>query len=117
MNPSYPDKSNVPAEVLENEKKIMISQMAEDPKMKGKPEQVLAKIVEGKIGKYFSENCLLQQSFVKDDSLSVEKYVAGVAKSVGATATVVDFIRFEKGEGIEKKADNFADEVASMMGK
>ncbi len=117
MNPAYLDKSQVSDDILENEKKIMLAQMAEDPKMKGKPEQVMAKIVEGKLGKYYSENCLLQQAFVKDGDVTVEKYVENAAKSVGATAKVVDFVRFEKGEGIEKKEDNFADEVASMMNK
>ena len=93
----------------------MLSQMAEDPKMANKPEAVLAKIVEGKVGKYYSENCLLEQSFVKDDKVSVGKYVENTAKELGGSIKVVQFVRYEKGEGIQKREDNFADEVASMM--
>ncbi|MDE7137749.1 MAG: elongation factor Ts, partial [Ruminococcus sp.] len=80
-----------------------------------KPEQVRAKIVEGKIGKYYSENCLLEQAFVKDDKLSVQGYVDAEAKKLGASIKVVDVIRYERGEGIEKKEDNLADEVAKMI--
>ena len=78
----------------------MLAQMAEDPKMANKPEQVKHKIIDGKIGKYYSENCLLEQAFVKDDKVSVGKYV--------------EYVRFERGEGVEKKEENFADEVAAM---
>lgn len=115
MNPAYLDKASVPASVIESEKAIMMSQMAEDPKMASKPEQVRAKIVEGKIGKYYTENCLMHQAFVKDGDMTVEKYVAGVAKSLGGSIKVVSFVRFEKGEGLQKKEDNFAAEVASMV--
>ena len=115
MSPSYLDEASVPAEVLEKEKAILIAQMKEDPKMAGKPEQVLAKIVEGKIGKYYKENCLLDQAFVKDGDISVSKYVANVAKELGADIKVTGFVRFAKGEGIEKKADDFASEIASMV--
>ncbi len=115
MNASYLDRDHVPAEVLENEKKIMLAQMAEDPKMKGKPEQVLAKIVEGKVGKYYSENCLVDQEFIKDGDLTVGKYVDKCAKELGGRIKVVDYVRYERGEGIQKKEDNFADEVASMI--
>ena len=115
MNASYLDRDHVPAEVLENEKKIMLAQMAEDPKMKGKPEQVLAKIVEGKIGKYYSENCLVDQEFIKDGDLTVGKYVDKCAKELGGSIKIADYVRYERGEGIQKKEDNFADEVASMI--
>lgn len=115
MNPAYLDKEAVPESALEEEKKIMLAQMAEDPKMANKPEQVKAKIVEGKIGKYYSENCLLEQAFVKDDKVSVGKHVEAVAKELGGSIKVVDYVRFERGEGIEKKEDNFAEEVASMI--
>ena len=113
--PQYLDEASVPAEVLEKEKSILVAQMKEDPKMANKPEQVLAKIVEGKIGKYYKENCLLDQEFVKDGDLTVAKYVAGVAKDLGADVKVLGFTRFEKGEGLEKKADDFAAEVAGMV--
>lgn len=92
----------------------MLAQMAEDPKMANKPEQVKHKIIDGKIGKYYSENCLLEQAFVKDDKVSVGKYVESVAKKLGGKIDVVEYIRFERGEGVEKKEENFADEVAAM---
>lgn len=114
-NPQYLDKDSVPAEVLEKEKAILVAQMKEDPKMANKPEQVLAKIVEGKIGKFYKENCLVEQDFVKDGDLTVAKYVAGVAKELGADIKVLGFTRFEKGEGLEKKVDDFAAEVAGMV--
>ena len=113
--PQYLDEASVPAEVLEKEKAILVAQMKEDPKMANKPEQVLTKIVEGKIGKYYKENCLLEQEFVKDGDFTVAKYVAGVAKDLGADVKVLGFTRFEKGEGLEKKADDFAAEVAGMV--
>ncbi len=115
MNPSYLDRASVPDNALEEEKKIMLAQMAEDPKMANKPEQVKVKIVEGKIGKFYSENCLLEQAFVKDDKQTVGKYVEAAAKELGGSIKVVDYVRFERGEGVEKKEDNFADEVASMI--
>ncbi len=111
MNPPYLKREDVPAEVLENEKKIILAQMAEDPKMANKPEQVKEKIAEGKVGKYYSENCLLEQTFVKDSSMNVTQYVESIAKG----AKIVEFVRFERGEGIEKRVDNFADEIASMI--
>ena len=115
LNPAYMDRTQVPAEVIEKEKEIMMAQMADDPKMANKPEQVRAKIVEGKVGKYYKENCLLEQAFVKDDKVSVSEYVAAEAKKLGGNIGVVDVIRFERGEGVEKKEENFADEIASMI--
>ncbi len=117
MNPGYLDEASVPAEVIEKEKQILIAQMKEDPKMANKPEQVLGKIVEGKISKYYKENCLLNQEFVRSDLFegAVSGYVASVAKALGADIKVTTFVRFEKGEGIEKKQDDFAAEIASMM--
>lgn len=115
MNPSYLNAEAVPTEVIAQEKEIMLKQMAEDPKMANKPEQVLAKIVDGKVGKYYTENCLLEQAFVKDDKVSVAKHVEAVAKELGGSIKVVDFVRYEKGEGIQKREDNFADEVANMV--
>lgn len=115
MNPAYLDRTKVPADVLENEKMIMLAQMAEDPKMANKPAAVLEKIVEGKVGKYYSENCLVDQEFVKDGDFTVGKYVEKCAKELGGSIKVVDYVRYERGEGIAKKTDNFADEVASMI--
>ena len=117
LKPPYLNREAVPAEVIESEKKIMIARMDEDPKMAKMPEQVKAKIVEGKVGKYYSENCLLDQEFVKDGSFTVQKYVDHCAKEANTTIKVVDYVCFERGEGVEKKEDNFADEVASMMNK
>ena len=115
LNTPYLDEASVPAEVIEHEKSIMVDQMKNDPKMANKPEQVLQKIVEGKIGKYYKENCLLDQEFVKDNSLTVGKYTEATAKKLGGSIAVKKFIRFEKGEGIEKRQDDFAAEVASMV--
>ena len=115
LNPRFWDKSQVTQEVLDEEKKIMMVQMANDPKMASKPEAVREKIVMGKLNKFYAENCLLQQEFVKDNSLTVEKYIASAAKALGGTVTFKDAVRFEKGEGIEKKQENFAAEIASMV--
>ncbi len=111
MNPPYLCREDVPASVLEEEKKIILAQMAEDPKMASKPDQVKEKIAAGKVGKYYSENCLLEQTFVKDSSMNVQQYVDSIAKG----AKIVEFVRYERGEGIEKRVDNFADEIASMI--
>ncbi len=115
MNPPYLKREDVPAAVLDEEKKIILAQMAEDPKMANKPEQVKEKIAAGKVGKYYGENCLLEQAFVKENKETVQSYVDGVAKAAGTTIAITDFVRFERGEGIEKKADNFAEEIASMI--
>ena len=115
LNPRFWDKSQVTQDVLDEEKKIMMVQMANDPKMASKPEQVREKIVVGKLNKFYAENCLLQQEFVKDNSMSVEQYIASAAKAAGGKVTFKDAIRFEKGEGIEKKQENFAEEIASMV--
>ena len=109
INPLYLSKDTVPAEDVEKEKNIILAQIKEDPKNANKPENILEKMVGGKINKFFEQNCLLQQEFVKDSDFKVEAYLA--SKGV----KLVDFIRFEKGEGIEKKVDNFAEEVASMI--
>ena len=115
LNPRFWDKSQVTQDVLDEEKKIMMVQMANDPKMASKPEAVREKIVMGKLNKFYAENCLLQQEFVKDNTMSVEKYIASAAKALGGTVTFKDAVRFEKGEGIEKKQENFAAEIASMV--
>ena len=115
LNPRFWDKFQVGQDVLDEEKKIMMVQMENDPKMASKPEAVREKIVMGKLNKFYSENCLLQQEFVKDNSMSVEQYIASAAKAAGGKVTFKDAIRFEKGEGIEKKQENFAEEIASMV--
>ena len=115
LNPRFWDKSQVTQDVLDEEKKIMMVQMENDPKMANKPEQVREKIVMGKLNKFYAENCLMQQEFVKDNSMTVEKYLESAAKALGGSIKFVDAIRFEKGEGIEKKEENFAAEIASMI--
>lgn len=93
----------------------MMVQMANDPKMAAKPEKVREGIVTGKLRKFYEENCLLQQSFVKDGSMSVEAYIASAAKAAGGSVKFLTAVRFEKGEGIEKKQENFAEEIAKLQ--
>ena len=114
-NPGYVDEASVPAEVVAKEKEIMLAQMAGDPKTANKPEAVKQKMIEGKIKKFFKENCLVDQEFVKDSDLTVAQYTAKVAKDLGGDIKIVKFTRFQKGEGLEKRADDFAAEVASMV--
>lgn len=109
INPLYLSKEVVPAEDVEKEKHIIIAQIKEDPKNASKPDAIIEKMVGGKINKFYEQNCLLQQEFVKDGDFKVEAYLA--SKGV----KLVNFVRFEKGEGLEKKEENFADEVASMI--
>ena len=117
LNPRFWDKAQVTQEVLDEEKKVMLAQMENDPKMANKPEQVREKIVMGKLNKFYAENCLLQQDSVRADVFeeSVEAYIAHVAKELGGEIKFKDAVRFEKGEGIEKKQENFADEIASLV--
>ena len=112
LNPRFWDKSLVTDEILEEEKKVLVAQMDNDPKMAAKPAQVKEKIAAGKLGKFFEENCLLQQAFVKDGSMTVEQYIATASKGA---VKFLDAVRFERGEGIEKKQDNFAEEVAAQI--
>ena len=114
-NPGYLCEAEVPASVIEKEKEILLAQISNDPKLAGKPEPVKVKMVEGKIGKFYKENCLVDQAYVKEPDISVSKYVENTAKELGADIEIVKFVRFEKGEGLEKRADDFAAEVASMM--
>ena len=116
LNPRFWDKSEVSEEVLAEEKRILVAQMDNDEKMASKPQQVKEKIAAGKMNKFFEENCLLQQAFVKDGSVSVEQYAAAAAKAMGGSVKFVGAVRFEKGEGIEKKVDDFAAEVAAAAG-
>lgn len=115
MNPGFRDKSDVDPSVIEKEKEILMVQAKEDPKNANKPENIIEKMILGRVGKFYEENCLLQQAFVKGDKISVEQHVAEVAKSVGGKIAITAFTRFEKGEGIEKKQDDFAAEIASLV--
>ena len=109
-NPSYLNKEEVPAEVLEKEKEILTQQAINE----GKPAAIAEKMVAGRIAKYYKENCLVEQAFVKDDKQSITAYTNATAKALGGDIKIVAFTRFEKGEGIEKKVDDFAAEVAAM---
>ena len=115
LNPRFWDKSDVTDAVMAEEKKIALALMDQDEKMASKPLAVKEKIVMGKLNKFYEENCLLQQEFVKDGSMSVEKYIAAAAKALGGSVKFVKAVRFMKGEGIEKKVEDFAAEVAAQM--
>ena len=117
MSPAYLDEAAVPAEVIEHEKSILASQMKEDPKMASKPDAVLAKIAAGKMGKYYKENCLVDQEFVRSDLFQgdVKAYVNSVAKELGTEIKINGFIRMTRGEGLEKREVNFAEEIAKQI--
>jgi len=116
LNPLYLSKESVPAADVEKEKEVQIALIKQDPKNANKPEQIVEKMVEGKLRKFFEENCLLQQAFVKDGDISVGQYIENCAKAAGGSLKLVEYTRFEKGEGLQKREDDFAAEVASMMG-
>lgn len=115
INPLYLTDSEVSADVIEKEKEILSAQIANDEKLKNKPEQIIAKMVDGRISKYYKENCLLNQEFVKDSSMTVAQYTEETAKKLGGSIKIKSFVRYEKGDGLEKREDNFADEVAGMI--
>ncbi len=110
LGTQYLNRDEVPAEVIEHEKEVMRAEVINS----GKPEAIADKIVMGKINKFYKENCLVDQEFVKDSKQTVKQYVDSVAKALGAKITIKEFVRFEKGEGLEKRQDDFAAEVASM---
>jgi elongation factor Ts len=109
--PLYVKADEVPASVLEHEKEILLAQIQNDPKLANKPQQIIEKMVEGKVKKYYEENCILNQAFVKDPSLTIANLLAK------ESSTVIKFTRFEMGEGLEKKNEDFAAEVAAQMKK
>ena len=113
----YLDRDSVPASVIEEEKNILMAQIANDPANAKKPAQIIEKMVSGRIGKFYDNNCLLDMSYVKDDEIKVGKYVENTAKELGAAIKVTGFHRFEKGEGIQKREENFADEIAKLTNK
>ena len=110
----YLNRESVPASVIEEEKSILMAQIANDPANAKKPAQIIEKMVTGRIGKFYDNNCLLDMSYVKDDEIKVGKYVENTAKELGAAITVTGFYRFEKGEGIQKREENFAEEIAKL---
>ncbi|MGI6038919.1 MAG: elongation factor Ts [Clostridiales bacterium] len=113
MRPRYLNADEVDEETIEEEKRILMAQTLQE----GKPEAIAEKIVAGRIKKFYEEYCLLNQAFVKESKQTVGEHIESVAKELGGTISVVRFVRYEKGEGIEKRSDNLADEVAKMVGK
>ena len=119
LNPKYIDRSEVSAEYIAHEKEILLAQIMNDPKESQKPEKVINGMIEGRVNKELKEICLVDQVYVKaeDGKQTVGKYLEAVSKEVGAKVAVKKFIRFETGEGLEKKNEDFAAEVAAQMGK
>ena len=115
MPVAYVNREAVPASVLAEEKEIIKKQLEQDPKMANKPEKVLDGIVTGKLGKFYENNCLVEQAYVKDDSMKVGQYVEKTAKDLGGSIEVVNFYRYDKGEGLQKREENFAEEIAKMV--
>ena len=119
LKPMYTSRDEVSADFIEHEKSILLAQIQNDPKEASKPEKVIQGMIQGRINKEMKEICLLDQVYVKaeDGKQSVAQYVAEVAKANGAKVAVKKFVRFETGEGMEKKNEDFAAEVAAQMGK
>ena len=110
----YLTRNDVPASVIESEKAIIKAQLANDPKMANKPEKVLDGIIMGKLGKFYEANCLVDMAYVKEDDLTVAQYVTRTAKELGGSIAIDSFARFEKGEGIQKKEEDFAAEIEKL---
>ena len=115
LNPKFIATEDVPEEFVNHEKEILTKQAMEDPKNAGKPENIIEKMITGRLAKELKEFCLIEQPYVKDGDMTVKQYIESVAKTVGAPIKVARFVRFETGEGLEKKEENFADEVAKAM--
>lgn len=116
MSPKYVNKSEISADFLAHEREILKAQIMNDPTNSKKPENIIEKMLEGRLNKELKEFCLVDQVYVKDSDLSVAQYLDNVSKQVGAPVAIKRFIRFETGEGLEKKSENFAEEVAKQMG-
>ena len=114
-NPSYLNEAAVPAETIAKEKEIILAQMANDPKNANKPDAIKEKMAIGKLGKFYKENCLVDQAFIKDGNMDVKKYVAETAKALGGDIQIVAYTHFVKGEGLEKRTEDFAAEVAAAI--
>lgn len=115
-DPRYTNREEVPADILEKEREITREQLKNDPKNASKPEDVLNKIIEGRLNKFYEENVLVDQPFVKDPSKTISELVGEKIASIKENITIRRFTRYKMGEGIEKKQDDFAAEVASMVG-
>ena len=114
-NPSYLDEASVPETVIAKEKEIVLAQMANDPKTANKPDAIKEKMAIGKLGKFYKESCLVDQAFIKDGNMDVKKYVQATAKELGGDIKIVSYTHFVKGEGLEKRSEDFAAEVAAAM--
>ena len=111
------NESDIPADRVEREKSVLLDQIKEDPKAQGKPQQVLDKMLEGRMRKFFEESVLTKQAFVMNPDQTVEAALKDAEKEAGAPITIKGFVRFAVGEGVEKRTDDFAAEVAAMSGK
>lgn len=114
--PQYVNISDVPASAVVEEKAVLVAQMKNDPKNANKPDAILEKIVSGRLGKFYERVCLVEQAYIKEDSITVGQYTKNTEKELGATIKIVSFDIYEKGEGIEKKEDNFVDEILKLAG-
>lgn len=115
MTPLYVCKCNVPESVIQAEKDILLAQIKNDPKLANKPEQIIEKMVTGRIEKYYDTNCLVHQQYVKEENMTVKQYTENTAKELGGSIKVVSFVKYEKGEGIEKREDDFASEIEKLV--
>lgn len=116
MNPKYKDREEVPQEFMDHEREILKAQTMNDAANQKKPENIIEKMIEGRLNKELKEICLVDQTYVKDGDFTVQQYVDSVAKEIGVDLKIKRFVRFETGEGLEKKEENFAEEVAKQMG-
>ena len=115
LNPKFITEADVPAEFIAKETEILTVQAKNDPKNAKKPDNIIAKMIEGRLKKELKEFCLVEQPYVKDTDMTVKQYIESVAKVVGAPIEISRIVRFETGEGMEKKEENFAEEVAKAM--
>ncbi|MBO5981354.1 MAG: elongation factor Ts [Clostridia bacterium] len=115
MNPLYVCKCCVPDSVIQGEKDILLAQIKNDPKLANKPDQIIEKMVTGRIEKYYDTNCLVHQQYVKEENMTVQQYTENTAKELGGSIKVVSFVKYEKGEGIEKREDDFASEIEKLV--
>jgi len=116
LNPKFIAAEDVPQEFIDHEMEILVKQAQEDPKNANKPANILEKMVSGRLKKELKEFCLVEQTYVKDSDMTVQQYIDSVAKEVGAPIKIARIVRFETGEGLAKKEENFAEEVAKQMG-
>ena len=115
MNPTYVCKCCVPQSVLDSEKDILMNQIQNDEKLKNKPAAVIEKMVTGRLEKFYDNNCLNEQQYVREEDMKVKQYTESVAKALGGEIKISDFVKYERGEGIEKREDDFAGEIEKLV--